>query len=87
MTAVVIDANATDGQVVRPAANPKVRDFPPGTGIPFRDIRGLGGRERPASDLPVRRSTSMRRYPRMTVSSPGWLRHRARSGHARPSDS
>ena len=40
----------------------------------------LGGRERPAWDLPMRRSTGMRRHPRATVSTPGSLPYRARMG-------
>jgi hypothetical protein len=41
----------------------------------------LGGRERTDPDLPVPRSAGMRRSPRVTASTPGWLPHRARSGH------
>ncbi len=39
----------------RPAANPKVRDFPPGTGIPPWDIQGLEGRFAQRVDQPIPR--------------------------------
>jgi hypothetical protein len=42
----------------------------------------LGGRGRLRSDLSVRRSAGMRRYPRVTASTRGCLPHRARNGHA-----
>ena len=44
----------------RPVANPKVRDFPPGTGHPSRDIQGLEGRFRQGVNLRVPRSETVR---------------------------
>src|SRR6516164_10924527 len=41
----------------------------------------LGGRGRLRSDLSVRRSAGMRRYPRVTASTRGCPPNRARNGH------
>ena len=83
----------TDRPVSEEATGLGYREFelPPGIPAMFPVERlgladCLGGRERPSSDLSVRRSAGMRRYPRVTASTRGWLSHRAHSGHGESRD-
>ena len=86
MTIPSEDLAGAKEQPVHPGLGYREFELPPGIPAMFPVERlgladCLGGRERPSSDLSVRRSAGMRRYPRVTASTRGWLSHRARSGH------